>query len=96
MMFNWEAILKRFPRESTLRATKPLEIIHTDVCGPIRPNSFGKNKYFLLFIDDYYRKTWVYFLKEKSKVFENFKKFKALVEKESGISIKAMRYDRGR
>ena len=86
---------KSFPKESTTRATKPLELIHTDVCGPIKPNSFGKNKYFLLFIDDYSRKTWVYFLKEKSEVFENFKKFKALVEKESGLSIKAMRSDRG-
>ena len=59
---------KSFPKESTTRATKPLELIHTDVCGPIKPNSFGKNKYFLLFIDDYSRKTWVYFLKEKSEL----------------------------
>lgn len=37
----------------------------------------------------------MYFLKEKSKVFENFKKFKAQIEKESGIVIKVMRSDRG-
>ena len=41
------------------------------------------------------RKTWVYFLKEKSEVFENFKKFKSLVEKESGLVIKAMRSNCG-
>ena len=86
---------RSFPKESLSRATKPLELIHTDVCGPIKPNSFGKSKYFLLFIDDFSRKVWVYFLKEKSEVFENFKKFKALVEKESGLPIKAMRSDRG-
>nr|KYP66220.1 Retrovirus-related Pol polyprotein from transposon TNT 1-94 [Cajanus cajan] len=84
-----------FPKESDSRAQKPLELIHTDVCGPIKPRSLGKSNYFLLFIDDFSRKTWVYFLKEKSEVFENFKKFKAHVEKESGLLIKALRSDRG-
>ena len=65
-----------------------------DVCGPIKRSSLGKSNYFLLFIDNFSRKTWVYILKEKLKVFENFKKFKALVEKESGLVIKAMRSDR--
>lgn len=63
--------------------------------GPIKPSSLGKSNYFLLFIDYFSRKTWVYFLKHKSKVFENFKKFKALVEKESDIKIKVIRFDRG-
>ncbi|KAJ7976200.1 Retrovirus-related Pol polyprotein from transposon TNT 1-94 [Quillaja saponaria] len=85
---------KSFPKEAT-RATKPLQLIHTDVCGPIKPCSFGKNHYFFLFIDDYTRKTWVYFLKKKSKAFEVFKNFKALVEKESGHVIKSLRSDRG-
>ena len=84
-----------FPKESETRARKPLELIHTDVCGPIKPSSLGKSNYFLLFIDDFSRKTWVYFLKKKSEVFENFKKFKAHVEKESGLKIKSMRSDRG-
>ncbi|KAM2718779.1 hypothetical protein EV1_030652 [Malus domestica] len=86
---------KSFPKESTTRAQKPLELIHTDVCGPIKPSSLGKNNYFLLFIDDFSRKTWVYFLKQKSEVFGAFKKFKAAIEKESGCKIKAMRSDRG-
>ncbi|KAK2994443.1 hypothetical protein RJ640_001259 [Escallonia rubra] len=84
-----------FPKESISRAKAPLELIHTDVCGPIDPASLGKNRYFLLFIDDYSRKTWVYFLKQKSEVFSTFKRFKALVEKQSGYQIKAMRSDRG-
>ena len=49
----------------------------------------------MLFIDDFSRKTCVYFLKEKFEVFTAFKKFRALVEKESGYFIKAMRYDKG-
>ncbi|KAH9670830.1 hypothetical protein KPL70_017126 [Citrus sinensis] len=86
---------KSFPKKSNSRAQKPLELIHTDVCGPFKPNSLGKSNYFILFIDDFSRKTWVYFLKQKSEVFEAFKKFKAAVEKESEYQIKAMRSDRG-
>ena len=86
---------KGFPKQSESRAKKPLELIHTDVCGPIKPSSLGNSNYFLLFIDDFSRKTWVYFLKQKSEVFEVFKKFKTAVEKESGYQIKAMRSDRG-
>ncbi|GKA70107.1 retrovirus-related pol polyprotein from transposon TNT 1-94 [Tanacetum coccineum] len=43
----------------------------------------------------YTRKTWVYFLKEKSEAFEVFKKFKVMVEKTIGYFIKALRSDRG-
>ncbi|KAL1352527.1 hypothetical protein AAHE18_06G173600 [Arachis hypogaea] len=86
---------KSFPKQSKSRATKPLQLIHTDVCGPIKPLSLGKSVYFLLFIDDYSRKIWVYFLKQKSEAFEAFKKFKALIEKEGGYEIKALRTDRG-
>ena len=48
---------------------------------------------FLLFIDDYSRMSSVYFLKLKSKAFENFKKFKALVEKPSDCCIKVLHTD---
>ncbi|KAK3014267.1 hypothetical protein RJ639_010269 [Escallonia herrerae] len=84
-----------FPNESISRVKAPLELIHTDVCGLINLAPFGKNIYFLQFIKDYSRKTWVYFLKQKSKVFLTFKRFKALVRKQSGYQIKAMRFDRG-
>ena len=47
-------------------------------------------KYFLMFVDDFNRKMWVYFLKVKSDVFKEFQKFKALVEKESGCQITSL------
>ncbi|KAL0356305.1 UNVERIFIED_CONTAM: Retrovirus-related Pol polyprotein from transposon TNT 1-94 [Sesamum radiatum] len=86
---------KSFPKETLSRATKPLQLVHADVCGPFNPQSFGKSSYFILFIDDFTRKTWVYFLKHKSEAFEIFKRFKTRVEKESGFEIKALRTDRG-
>jgi len=61
-----------FPKESNSSAKKPLELIHVDVCGLIKPSSLGKNNYFLLFIDDFSRKIWVYFLKQKSEVFSTW------------------------
>ena len=57
--------------------------------------SLDGNLYFLMFIDDYTKKKLIYFVKQKSKTFEVFKKFKTLVEKESGKFIKVLRFDRG-
>ncbi|KAJ4769831.1 polyprotein [Rhynchospora pubera] len=84
-----------FPKEASYRAKKPLELIHTDICGLITPNSLGKHRYFITFVDDFSRRTWVYFLKEKSEAFAVFKKLKVLVEKLNGNYIKAVRSDRG-
>ncbi|KAL0331212.1 UNVERIFIED_CONTAM: Retrovirus-related Pol polyprotein from transposon TNT 1-94 [Sesamum angustifolium] len=87
---------KPFPSETSWRAKAVLELIHTDVCGPMRTPSHEQNRYFIIFIDDYSRMTWVYFMREKSEVFKVFKKFKNLVEKQSGRSIKVLRSDRGK
>ncbi|KAL0334102.1 UNVERIFIED_CONTAM: Retrovirus-related Pol polyprotein from transposon TNT 1-94 [Sesamum angustifolium] len=87
---------KPFPSGTSWRAKAVLELIHTDVCGPMRTPSHEQNRYFILFIDDYSRMTWVYFMREKSKVFKVFKKFKNLVDKQSGRSINVLRSDRGK
>ena len=72
---------KSFLKESASRVSQPLQEIHVNVYGPIKPCLFGKILYFLLFIYIYSKKTWVYFLKEKANVFSCFKKFKVLVQK---------------
>ncbi|KAL6327560.1 hypothetical protein AAG906_021850 [Vitis piasezkii] len=77
------------------RAKKVLELIHTYICGPMSTPSQGNNKYFVLFIDDFTRMIWVFFMKQKSEVFSIFKKFKSFVEKQSGCFIKTLRSDRG-
>ena len=84
-----------FPTGKSKRAEAVLELIHADLCGPMRTESLAGNKYFMLLTDDFSRMSWVYFLKYKSESFDCFKKFKALVEKQSGRSIKVLRTDRG-
>lgn len=84
-----------FPVGKSKRAADVLELVHADLCGPMRTESLGGSRYFLLFTDDYSRMSWVYFLQLKSETFENFKKFKALVEKQSGKDLKVLRTDRG-
>ena len=86
---------KYFPKGVSWRASVLLELIHIDICGPMKTPSLGSERYFLICIDDFSRMTWVYFLKEKSEAFATFKKFKALVEKQKGCSIKKICSDRG-
>lgn len=68
--------------------------MHSDLCGPISVESIGGAKYFITFIDDYSRKMFVYFIKNKSDACNKFKEFKALVENETGNKI--LRTDNGR
>ena len=57
--------------------------------------SLGNFVYYVLFIDDYSRKTWIYFLKTKDEVFNRFQEFKALLENLSERKIKVLRSDNG-
>jgi len=86
---------KSFPVGKAKRASHYLELIHADLCGPMQTKSLGGSIYFLLFVDDYSRMSWVYFLQHKSETFQKFQIFKAMVENQSGCHIKVLRTDRG-
>lgn len=64
----------------TERSTETLQIIHSDVCGAMETKSIGGARYFLLFVDDYSRMTFIYFLKNKDEEFSKFKEFRMMVE----------------
>ena len=67
----------RFPfKESTWRATEKLQPIHSDLCGPQATPSLNGSRYFIIFIDEYTRMCWIYFMKQKLEVAEVFLKFK--------------------
>uniref|UniRef100_A0A2N9FA25 Integrase catalytic domain-containing protein n=1 Tax=Fagus sylvatica TaxID=28930 RepID=A0A2N9FA25_FAGSY len=72
-----------------------LDYVHSDIWGPVRTPSKGGAQYFMSFIDDYSRKAWVYFLKNKSEAFAKFKIWKAEVENQTGRKIKCLRTDNG-
>ena len=80
----------------SIRAKAPLEIVQSNLCGLMQTPSLASSYCVLRFIDDYTRKIWVYFLKQKSEVFEQFYLFKALVEKQSRHNIKVLITDMGR
>ena len=57
--------------------------------------SLGGCFYFVTFIDDFSRKVWIYFLRSKNEVFQNFKEWKTCVETETGKKVKCLRMDNG-
>ena len=81
--------------KSETKTKGTLELIHLDMCGSISSTSLSGFEYYITFIDDYSRNTWIYFLKEKSEVFEKFKEFKALIENISDKIIKKLRSNNG-
>ncbi|GJX61724.1 retrovirus-related pol polyprotein from transposon TNT 1-94 [Tanacetum coccineum] len=82
-----------FPFGQSERAKKKLELVHANICGPIKTQSLTGSNDFLLFIDDSTRMSWVYFLFHKSEALECFKKFKALTEKQSRDNLKVLGTD---
>ena len=85
----------QLPLYSEKRKSKPLELIHSDVCGKISSKSLGRAEYFVTFIDDKTRYVWAYAIKKKSDVFQKFCEWKAEVEKSLGQSVKILRTDNG-
>lgn len=59
-----------------------MQLDHTNVCKPIKLAVLDKNNYFLLYIDVFSRKMWVFIWKQKFDVLGAFKKFEAFIEKQ--------------
>jgi transposase InsO family protein len=87
-------IKNSFPKRNS-KAEGVLELVHSDVCGPMPSSSINGYVYYVSFIDDYSHKTWVYLLKSKDEVFNKFKEFKALIENLSERKIKILKSDNG-
>ena len=71
--------MHRLPFSKTSwRAKAPLKLVYADICGPTRTASLNNRRYFILFVDDYTRMMWIFFLAQKSEAFSAFLHFKAL------------------
>ena len=72
-----------------------LDFVHSDLWGSARVTSIGGARYMLTFIDDFSRKIWIFFLKQKTKVFDTFKQWKTMIEKQTNRQIKCLCTDNG-
>ena len=87
-----------FPAATSHRATQPLALIHSDICGPIQTGADDNSKrYILTFIDDYSRFTWIAITSDKTgtTALNQFIRYKIWAERYTGFSIKTLRTDGG-
>ena len=80
------------------KAEKPFHLLHSDLCGPLAVSHSGY-RYFILYIDDFSRIAWVYFLRSKKaeEVVSVFQEFQAMVDtKYPEYTIRRFRCDNGR
>ncbi|RVX10653.1 Retrovirus-related Pol polyprotein from transposon TNT 1-94 [Vitis vinifera] len=80
---------------SSSHASHPLALIHTDLWGPAPSTSITGARYFLIFIDDYSRHTWIYFLSTKDQALQSFITFRKMVENQLQTTIKCIQSDNG-
>lgn len=86
---------KPFNSTGGARSSRVLQLIHSDVCGPITPATWDEKRFLVTFIDDYTHFTVVYLLRNKSDVFELFQRYKAMAETHTGERIAKIRCDNG-
>ncbi len=82
-----------YPKSSSISSV-PLELVYSDVWGPAT-DSVGRKNYYVSFIDDFSKFTWIYFLKCKSEVLQKFQEFQSLVGRLLDRKIIAMQTDWG-
>jgi hypothetical protein len=82
--------IKKASPSSDSRTQGILDLVHSNVCGPMSSPSLSGCLYYVNFIDDYSRKCWIYFLKAKSDTFDKFKDYKAFIEKQTRKHIRSL------
>jgi len=87
---------KPFPKESTRQTKSVLEIVHTDVCGPMETVTPGGKRYFLTMIDNYSGYTEIFLMSNKSEVSKHIRTYVETVKNKFNKKPKTLRSDRGR
>ena len=86
----------RHPSISEVQTSRPLELLHIDLMGPVRVQSLGGMKYILVVMDDFTKYTWVVLLKDKSEATDNMIHLCKKLQVEKNILIAWIRSDHGR
>ncbi|KAL0288811.1 UNVERIFIED_CONTAM: Transposon Ty1-BL Gag-Pol polyprotein [Sesamum radiatum] len=84
---------KPFVEQSAI-ANDLLDLVHTDVCGPLSIPVRGGFSYFIIFTDDDSRYNYIYLMRYKSEAFEKFKVYRLEVENQTNRKIKALQSNR--
>jgi len=82
-------------KNGATRSTQLLKIVHIDICGPFDVSSFGKERYFIIFIDYYSCYGYVYLLHEKSQVVDALEIYLNEVKRQLDRKVKIIRFDKG-
>ena len=80
--------LSTFSRTTEGRSKSIFSLVHYDIWGPSRVSSTLEFRYFVSFIDDYSRCTWVFSMKDRSELFSIFNYFFAEIQNKFGVSIR--------
>ncbi|CAM8895720.1 unnamed protein product [Rhodiola kirilowii] len=84
-----------FKSKTEVSSTRLLELIHMDLCGPMRTRPLRFNRYVFVIVDDYSRYTWTIFITSQEEVFAEFEIWMNVVERKLNISLSSMRTDHG-
>lgn len=84
-----------YPQQAERKSTQPLQLIHTDLCGPMSNVTPGGKRYFLTLIDDFSRYVIMYLLTDKSEAKHCIMSFVRMVENKFGRKPQIIRSDRG-
>ncbi|GJR71265.1 retrovirus-related pol polyprotein from transposon TNT 1-94 [Tanacetum coccineum] len=90
-----KAKCKSFKTKTTPSSKRRLQILHMDLCGPMRVESFNGKKYVLVIVDDYSRYTWTHFLRSKDETPEVLIDFLKLVQRGLHAQVRTVRTDKG-
>ena len=85
----------KFPKKGARRATKILELVHSNICGPMQVATHTGYLYFITIIDDFSRYCTIYSMKSKSEAFAKFQQYKSFVENQTHHTIQILRTDQG-
>ena len=90
----WKAKWPKYPSKVKGDHVKEvLELVQSDICGPMNIQVCGGYEYYVTFIDDYSKYGYVYQMHHKNETFEKFKEYRVEVEKQIGKLIKALQSD---
>ena len=84
-----------FKSKNFISTSRPLELLHMDLCGPMSTLSLGGKQYILVIVNDFIRFTWTCFLAHKNDAFHIFKNLSKRIQNEKGFSITSIRSDHG-